>query len=264
MKYKDIIYAKREGIATITLNRPQKLNAYTGHMVDELLSAIEDVRRDDDVRVLVLTGAGRGFCTAADIADFPPPPEDSPPLRWVKELRDGFLRVITGLRSMDKLTIASINGPAISGGMVLALACDFRIASDRARFGDVGLKYGFFPDEGQTYFLPRAVGIGKAFELLLLSTVIDAHEALRIGLVHRVVPHEQLEQATRELVLTLVKGPTVSQKLVKQAIYRQLDMDMESSLDYVSVAGEIVTKTEDAVEGARAFQEKREPVFRGR
>ncbi len=264
MSYQDIIYTREGGIATITLNRPQKLNAYTRQMVDELLSAIEEVRRDEEVKVLVITGAGRGFCTAADIADFPPPPEESPPLYWVHEVRDGFCRVVSGLRSMDKLTIASINGPAISGGMVIALACDFRIASDKARFGDVGLKYGFFPDEGQTYFLPRAVGIGKAFELLLLSPIIDADEALRIGLVQRVVPHEQLEQATKELAQTLLKGPTVSQQLVKQAIYRQMDMDMESSLDYVAVAGEIVDRTEDAAEGARAFQERREPVFKGR
>lgn len=264
MDYEEIIYAKEAGLATITLNRPQRLNAYTRRMVDELLSAIEEVRRDDEVKVLVVTGAGRGFCTAGDIADFPPPPEECPPLRWVHEMRDGFLRVLSGLRYMDKLSIASINGPAVSGGMVLALACDFRIASDQARFGDVGLKYGFFPDEGQTYFLPRVVGIGKALELLLLSPIIDAWEALRIGLVHRVVPQEQLEQATRELALTLLRGPTVSQRLVKQTIYRQLDMDLESSLDYVSVAGEIVDKTEDAAEGARAFQEKREPVFKGR
>jgi enoyl-CoA hydratase/carnithine racemase len=165
---------------------------------------------------------------------------------------------------MDKPTIASVNGVAVAGGLALALACDFRIASDRARFGDTSIVYGFASDEGQTYLLPRIVGLAKALELILLGDIIDANEAQRLGLVNRVVPHDELEKATKDLATRLAKGPSIAQRLSKHAIYRHLAMDLESSLEDIGLAAQIANETEDAIEGTKAFLEKRPPVYKGR
>lgn len=263
MNYKSILYAKENSIATITLNRPEKLNAYNKTMVEELLAAVEDVKFDDDVHVLVITGAGRGFCAAADIGPSYQPHKEGHPLGMVEELREWFHRLLFTLRNLDKPTIASINGPAAAGGLSLALACDLRIASEQAKLGTGVLRIGTIPDEGETYFLPRVVGIEKAIELILLGEILDAKEALQIGLVGRVVPHEQLEATTKELAARIAEGPPIAQRLVKRAVYRQLEMNLWASLDDTALSAQISTHTQDSKEGLRAFQEKRQPIFRG-
>lgn len=264
MDYPNIIYGKENAIATITLNRAEKGNAYTQEMIDEMVAAIEDAKKDDGVRVLVITGAGRSFCAGYDFESFIPTRKGKDPLRWVIVEREGFHKVLRSLKGLDKPIIASINGGAVAAGLVLALACDIRIASDRARLGDPSLNFGFASDEGLTYFLPRIAGVAKAVELILLGEMVDANEAQRIGLVNKVVPHEELEKVTIELATKLAGGPPVAQRLTKRAIYSHAEGDLESSLENICLAAQIANETEDAFEGVNAFREKRPPTFKGR
>ena len=263
MQYNTILVTKDGPVSTITLNRPDKLNAYNMPMVEELLHAIDEVRRDDSTWVLVITGAGRGFCAAADLSGGEPYGEETL-LPHLVGMRDGFHQVVLSLSRLDKPTIASINGPATAGGLAMALACDLRIASDRAVFRETSLMFGAMPDEGGSYFLPRIVGLEKALELILLSDRIDAHEAKRIGLVGKVVPHEELGEATRELAVRLGNGPPIALRMSKRAVYRQLDMDLENALEDLAQGAQIVNDTDDVAEGSRAFFEKRKPIFKGR
>lgn len=173
MDYKNIIYKVEGHIATITLNRPDRLNAYNSELLAELTAAIDAVRKDDEVRVLILTGAGRGFCAGGDISLFREGSRPRPPLEALVETREGYDQLALSLSRLDKPAIAAINGVAVGGGLNLALMCDLRIASDRARLGDGSLRYGFLPDDGGTYFLPRYVGIEKALELILTGELVD-------------------------------------------------------------------------------------------
>lgn len=264
MDYHNIIYKKEKTIATITLNRPEKGNAYTQDMIDEIVTAIKDAEKDDEVRVLVITGAGRSFCTGYDLGGFALTHKEKHPLHWVIEEREGFHKVIRCLKGLDKPTIASVNGSAIAAGFVLALACDIRIVSERARLGDPSLNFGFASDEGLTYFLPRIAGVAKAVELIMLGEIVDAIEAQRIGLVNKVVPPEELEKATTELATRLAGGPPIAQRLTKRAIYSHAEEDLESSLEDICLAAQIANETEDVIEGVKALQEKRPPIFKGR
>lgn len=263
MKYETIVYTKEDHVSTITLNRPEKMNAYTHLLLQEMLDAIDDVRQDDDIRVLIITGAGRAFCSGFDLSR----PSDEPPRQRQLDSftfeRDGFHKLLLSLRSLDKPTIAAINGAAVSAGCSLALACDFRIASDLARIGDGSLRFGFVPDEGQAYLLLRIIGLEKTLELILLRKILDAKEAERIGLVGRVVPHAELASQARQMALEIAEGPPVANRLSKRAIYKQLDMDFETALEDIGLAAQIVNKMEDTREGVSAFFAKRKPVFKG-
>lgn len=262
MEYHSIIYAKEGHIATITLNRPERLNAYNSRLLTEMMAALDDMRKDDDVRVVIMTGAGRGFCSGGDISGSQEGGQR--PLAMLMEMREGFHQLALSLTRLDKPAIAAINGVAVGGGLNLALMCDFRIASDQARFADGSLRYGFLPDDGGTYFLPRIVGIEKALELILTAEIIDAREALRIGLVGHVVPHEQLMGVARDLANRLAEGPPIAQRLAKRALYKQLDMDLPSALEDLALAAQVLSHTEDQHEGRLAFEGKRKPEFRGR
>lgn len=264
MSYQDIIYTKSRGIGTITLNRPVKGNAYTQRMCDEIVKAIEEAKRDIEVKVLVLKGAGKHFSAGYDLDNFPPSPEERHPLFSVVGEREGFHRVVRSLRGLDKPTIASVNGAAMAAGFVLALACDFRIASRRARFGDASIKFGFVSDEGLTYFLPRVVGIAKAAELILLGEVLDAEQAFHFGLVTKVVPEDELDKSTQELAARLAEGPPVALRLGKRAVYSHAETDLDTALEDVALAAQIANETEDAFEGVKAFREKRVPSFKGK
>lgn len=262
MKYKDIIYTKEEGIATITLNRPDRRNAFSPEMSESINRAVEDAAKDKKVRVLVITGTGRAFCSGADVKAMAERANRQGSEKDEPEIRSEPLHVL--LNKFEKPVIAAINGVAVGGGFDLALACDIRIASDRARFAEVFIRRGLIPAMGGIYFLPRLVGIDKACQLIWTGDMIDAREAERIGLVTMVVPHEELESATLELAEKLAKGPPLAIQKAKRNIYRGLGMDLESALEYAASDMKELQQTEDHEEGARAFVEKRQPVFKGK
>ncbi|TET37612.1 MAG: enoyl-CoA hydratase [Dehalococcoidia bacterium] len=264
MEFQDIIYTKEEGIATITLNRPQALNALTPTMEREWMAAIEDARDDDEVRVLVVTGAGRAFCAGKDMRDEGMEREAPSLFEMTKFMRENIHGMALAIANLDKPYIGSINGPAVGGGMDFASMCDIRIASERAKFGMAYGRFGLPPAGGGCYFLPRIVGIARACELIWTSRIIDAEEALRIGYVSQVVPHDELEAATKELATRLAKGAAVAIRLAKRLIYHCLDLDLARALEDHQRALFIAYCTEDAKEGPRAFIEKREPIFKGR
>lgn len=261
MDYQDIIHAKEDGIVTITLNRPERRNAFSPEMSESIRLAVEDAAVDDSVRVLVITGTGSAFCAGADVkamaAGVGQPGGGD-------EGGGGHVSLPLQLHQLDKPVIAAINGVAVGGGLDLALACDIRIASDQSRFAEVFIRRGLIPAMGGIFFLPRLVGIDRACQMIWTGDMMSAEEAERIGLVTSVVPHEELESATRELAEKLAKGPPLAIQKAKRAIYQGLGTDLETSLQVTTAAVGELRNTEDHAEGARAFVEKREPVFRGK
>jgi 2-(1,2-epoxy-1,2-dihydrophenyl)acetyl-CoA isomerase len=262
MSLNDLLLEKENGITTLTLNRPDKYNALTNEMVKELRRIFEEMHRDDSTKVLILTGAGRAFCSGADVVRRLAAGGEAEKTRW--ELISPMGSNLLALAKMPKPTIAAINGVVAGVGNSLALACDIRIASEQARFTTAWVKVGFIPDGGATYFLPRILGMSKALELMFTGDMIDAAEAERIGLVSRVVPHNDLMTAVKELATRIAKGPSVAIELMKKGAYRSLDHDLESQLDFESFAQEICRNTKDHKEGVEAFMQKREPKFEGR
>ena len=266
MDYEDIIYTKEEGIATITLNRPDRMNAFSPQMSEGIYRAVEDAAKDDAVRVLVITGAGRAFCAGADVKAMAEGlnQQGGEARGGVMEGGAGHVQLPVLLQRFKKPIIAAINGVAVGGGLDFACACDIRIASDKARFAEVFIRRGLIPAMGGTFFLPRLVGVDRACQLIWTGDMVDAREAERIGLVTMVVPHEELESATRELAEKLAKGPPLAIQKAKRAIYEGLGMDLESTLQHIAADVQELWATEDHMEGARAFVEKREPVFKGK
>ena len=262
MGYETIIFKKEEGVGTIILNRPDQLNALNEKMAEELKMVMEEVRKDSEVRALVLTGQGKGFCAGGDVS-FVKKLSTVGPAHSRMFFRD-FHKVYVAFRELDIPVIASVNGHAVGGGCDLALACDIRIASDQAKFGAVYTTLGYVPDVGATYFFPRLVGVAKACELIFTGDIIDAKEAERIGLVNKTVPHDQLEAETKKFALRLAKGPTMAIAIAKNAIYRGLMIDLAAELDYEAYTASTALQTEDIKEGLAAFFEKRKPEFKGR
>jgi 2-(1,2-epoxy-1,2-dihydrophenyl)acetyl-CoA isomerase len=268
MTYEQINYEKSGGIATITLNRPERLNAFTPVMLDEWLAALTDANTDNEVRVVILTGNGRGFCTGADIA------RGGEGLSLVDRsrshvdnrnfLRDSVQRIPRLVSIMEKPYIAAVNGAAVGAGMDMASMCDMRFAAESARFGMTYVRMGLIPGDGGCYFLPRIVGMAKALDLIWTGRLIDAKEALAMGYVTAVVPDDQLIAHTREYAAKLVNGPAVAIQQAKRLAYRSQDITLDSALDLAQQAMFIAQETEDSREGPRAFVEKREPEFKGR
>ena len=260
--YEHILVSAAEGIATITLNRPDKLNAFIGHMRRDLAEALEHAGSDRSVKVVILTGAGRAFCSGGDVGFMAELMERRDVDEFSRILGAGR-RVIGAIRSMTKPVIASINGPAAGAGFNLALACDLRIASNNATFTQSFAKVGLHPDWGGTYFLPRLVSPNKACELFFLGDSIDAAEALRLNIVNRVVAPEELESATLELAQRLRAAPPIAVAAVKQAVYISGSSDLDEKLRYETEAQLRCFESDDAHEGVRAFFEKRDPRFTG-
>jgi 2-(1,2-epoxy-1,2-dihydrophenyl)acetyl-CoA isomerase len=262
MSYENIDVTEDSGIVTITLNRPDKLNALVGHMRRDLAEALEAAGSERNVRVVVITGAGSGFCAGGDLA-YATELMDRNDSEEFARLLGAARRVVTAIRHMTKPVVASVNGPAAGAGCNLALACDLRIASTNASFTQSFVKIGFHPDWGGTYFLPRLVTANKACEMFFLGNTIDAPEALRLGLVNWVVPEAELEAETRKLAERLREAPPIAVAAAKQAIYMSDGEDLETMLRYEVEAQMRCFESRDGKEGVRAFLEKREPRFTG-
>ena len=260
MEYQEIIYTVEDYIATITLNRPETLNAFTETMLNEWVDAIETVKTDSKVRVLVVTGAGRGFCSGMNVRGAAAGGEAPPLYARRNYMRLGVHRVPRALESLDKPYIASINGPAAGAGMDMASMADIRIMSDKARVGMNYVRVGLLPGDAGCYFLPRIVGIAKAFELIWSGRMIDAEEALQIGYVSKVVPHDELPAATRELCLQFTQAPVATQ-FAKRLVWRGIDMYRNINLEMAEMAMLINSTTPDTKEGPQAWVEKREPQW---
>ena len=267
-KYNTIILEKKDGVAILTLNRPETLNAWNEDMTREVTNVIGSVDRDKNVRVLVITGAGRGFSSGADIKDELAKIAAGATETIFERMMHGEPTVVTVpllIRRLDKPVICAVNGIAAGAGFAVALACDLRIASEKAKFSMAFILRALIPDSGSTFFLPRLVGTAKACELIFTGDTIDAIEAERIGLVNKVVPHEKLLEATEEIATKLAKRPPVALKYAKRAIYKGLtETDLVSHIDYELALNAICTRTDDFKEAVKAFLEKREPVFKGK
>ena len=260
----ELIYSCEGGVARLTLNRPDRLNAMTQAMYDGVRMVVEEVERNDDVKVLVLTGAGRGFCSGSDVVvRLSAQAAGQIPMKSHKEMVEPVGRVASIIRTLGKPSICAIGGVAAGAGLSLALLCDIRIASEQARFGAVWVRRGLIPDLGGTYLLPRTINLSKALELAFTGDLIDAKEAERIGLVTKVVPHDDLMKVTDELASKIAKGPSVAIELMKRGMYRAMDNDLDTQLDFESYAQNICRETEDFKEGVSAFKEEREAHFKG-
>jgi 2-(1,2-epoxy-1,2-dihydrophenyl)acetyl-CoA isomerase len=262
-EYPDIIYAKEGHVAVITLNRPDKMNSFSAEMQDSLYRAIADSSADRNIRVLVLTAKGRAFCAGADVKQMAQRLDEPGGAQREGENISNRVSIYSLMQKCNKPIIAAVNGVAVGGGLDLACACDIRIASDQARFAEVFIRRGMIPASGGTYFLPRLVGIDRALLMVWTGDMVDAREAERIGLVTMVVPHAELEMAAMELAEKLAKGPPLAIQRAKRAIYEGLNMDLDASLKMIGPIVRELNLTADHKEGARAFVEKREPVFKG-
>jgi enoyl-CoA hydratase/carnithine racemase len=264
--YKQILYSKENRIATITLNRPEKLNAYSEIMVHEILAALTDARDDDEIRAVILTGAGRGFCSGGDIGkDFQYPSRyRGHRLESLLEMRENMHQLVIFLQRFDKPVIAAVNGPAVAGGLTLALSCDFRIAAESARLGDTSLKFGLIPDEGGASLFPKFMGLERALKMSLFSEVYTAQQAKELGLVTEVVPDDELILAAGRWAQRLAEGPPTAIRVTKRMMYKQQTMSLENALEDAALSTIAVNYTDDVKEGIAAFHAKRQPNFTGR
>ncbi|MCX6013077.1 MAG: enoyl-CoA hydratase-related protein [Chloroflexi bacterium] len=262
MTYEDIIYQKENHLAIITLNRPQVMNAYTRKTVRELVSAIDDAAEDDNIRALILTAAGNGFCSGVDNKD---PEAGRTGVRSIVQHELRLQPVMAKLWNYDKPIICAINGIAAGAGTALAMVCDIRIASGQARFCMVWARRGMVPDNGASFFLARIVGLAKAYELTYSGDAIDAQEMLKSGLVSKVVPHDDLMKEARTIAIKMSKGSPIATQLSKQLIRKgAFETNLITQIDMEGNFQRIATGTEDFKEMARAIAEKREPDFKGK
>jgi len=259
MNYEGLTLDKEGGVAILTLNRPEKLNAISIPMVESLQRALDDVGKDNNLKVLIMTGAGRGFCTGMDVTAFSQVEEKS-----LQEVGDLMRNFTFPLYNLPQPTIAAINGVIVGAGLSIAMLCDLRIASEKATFTTGYARVGLIPDIGATYTLPRIVGTAKALELMITSDTFDAAEAQQMGLLSRVVPEADLMTAARELADKIAKGPSVAIKLMKQAVRRGIHNSLEQQIEFECFADYICFRTEDHKEAVNSFLEKREPVFTGK
>ncbi len=262
------------GIVLITFNQPERLNGMTQGMKRDLIETIAQAQMDDSVRVVVVTGSGRAFSAGDDISGRPPPSGDdvrtlapSIPgghhnaigtyegLRWLSQPLNG------AMRSLDKLSIAAINGVAVQTGFSLALSCDFRIASSDARMGSGTLRFGLLPDEGGQYLLVQLMGVARTMDFLMRSRIVAADEALQLGLVHEVVAPDALLPRALDLARELAAGPQVAMRLLKRSVYNAAELSFAQAMDEIAAKTAISDHHADAREGVAAFQQKRKPKF---
>ncbi len=257
-----VLFDVSERIATLTLNQPARLNAFSDAMLAELLARIDECAAREDVAVVILTGSGRGFCSGGDVSSMGEDADNRAHVTktYIHEVIQAFPK---RLQRFDKPIIAAVNGVAAGGGMDLALACDMRVAASSASFAETYVRIGLLPGGGGAWFLPRLVGRSMAMEMLLGGEFIDADEALRIGLVNHVWPDDELLERTRALAARIARNPPLSVRLIKRAVGHGLDNDLETCLDLVSSHIAIAKQGHDHAEAMRAFRAKRDGDYQG-
>ncbi len=264
MSIDDVLYSKEDGIGIVSLNRPEKLNAITYEVSRRLRSLIEEINKDAEIRVVILTGCGRAFCAGTDITNSVLDIEGN-----VQRMKDRysteFRQSMWFFNSIPKPVICAINGPAVGLGSELTLHCDFRIASESAKWGQVFVMRGMVPDTGAgTYLLPYIVGLPKACELVFTGKIIDAQEMLKIGLVSKVVPDAELMSVAKEMASELKRGAPLAVQMCKQLMYMGLERTIEAHQDATRFCFLMSTQTQDFKEGIQSFLEKREPNWKGK
>jgi 2-(1,2-epoxy-1,2-dihydrophenyl)acetyl-CoA isomerase len=264
MAFDQIAFDREGPVARLTLNRPDKLNALTGVMSDELVDALGQIEEDPDLRAALLTGAGRGFCAGQDLTEFDDAYRKGERPDIEEHLSHTYHRLIPAMTRLPKPIVCAVNGVAAGAGISVALACDIRIAGASARFTQAFVKIGLVPDSGGTYLLPRAVGYAKALELSLTGDMVDAGTAREIGLVSLVVPDEDLADEAGELASRLAGMPTAALGETKRLLQASLAPALEEALAREAEAQARMGQTEDHLEGVMAFVEKRAPRFTGR
>ena len=257
-----VLYEVKDHVAIITLNRPEAKNAFSTEMITLWNEYLKNARNDNKVRVVIVTGKGDTFCSGGDIREM----AEGRLRSWDMKnfLWEEVHRILLSLEDLDKPVIAAINGSAMGAGMDMAIVCDIRICSDKARLAESYINMGVVPGDGGAYFLPRLAGISKALELLLTGDVINPEEALKLGIVNRVVSHDTLMDEAFELAKKITEKPPLAVRMMKRAVHQAQTGSLRFHLDYISSQLALLTETEDHAEAAKAFLEKRKPVFTGR
>jgi len=264
-RYETVLVDKEGWIGTITMNRPERLNAMNTTMLSELVEAFREVDDDPEVRVVILTGAGDGFSSGADMRDSAAAASGKEEGALSRHRRLAAIGAVPlAMRDVSKPIIACINGAAAGGGMTISLHCDVRIASEKARFGAVFARVGVIPEFGSTYTLPRIIGIAKACELVFTARIIGAAEAKEIGLVDHVVPADELKEVTKEMATTIAGLPPFAVQVAKRGLYQGLTEDIRTQIRFERMALDACYESADHAEAVRAFLEKRKPEFEGR
>jgi 2-(1,2-epoxy-1,2-dihydrophenyl)acetyl-CoA isomerase len=263
-KFENIVFSKKGNVAKIVLNRPERLNAINRAMETELTEAFAEAQRDDDIRVLVLTGAGRAFCSGGDVSENMVEEYGGSVQKVSDTFHHVFQGIILQLFNLDIPTIGMINGTSAGLGFDLALACDMRIGSENARFMVAFTKMGLTPAAGGAWFLPRIMGLAKASEYIYTADFLEAEEALRLGVLNRLVPSASLEKETMALAKRISQNSPLANRLSKLQIHRGLDTDLGTALELGATCQAICLTSEDTREALVAFREKRKPVFKGK
>ena len=263
MGYDTVKTELANGVLWVTLNRPEKLNAFNDQMGDELLEVLREGEKTPEARCLVITGEGRAFSVGEDLSNNRSSYDSGKPMLLGEVVKRRYNPIVQRIRKMEKPVVASVNGVTAGAGLGLALACDLRAASDKATFHEAFVKAGLVPDSGTSFWLPRILGLGKAMEVALLGEPIDAGRALGLGLVNWVFPDATLRLESARIAERLAKGPTKALGMTKRALNRAVVVDLDSSLEYEMYLQDIAGRTRDHVEGVKAFFEKREPSFTG-
>ena len=264
MENNTLLVQNEGGVRTLTMNRPDVLNAFNNELLDALNKAMRDAEREPAVRCIVIKGAGRGFSAGQDLADVSERYKSDKPIELGAHIRERYNPLIAKIRTIEKPVIASVNGVAAGAGASLALACDVRIAAESAAFIQAFVNVGLVPDSGSTFMLPRLIGLSRALEIAITGRKVKADEALRLGIVNMVVPDSELAGATADLAARLAALPTRAIGLTKRAMNASWNNELDAQLDYEAMLQTTAGRSADHREGIAAFLEKRKPEFVGK